>query len=388
MVPFFRQNKYLLSMLLLLTFLLVMVIPVSALSEYEQKLKELEEINEAIAKYENLYNQKKKEERRVLGEIRTLEANIDVLEGHIGALKKQILNTETLINYTQQDINKTNKLVEERTSYFNKRLNDIYQQGNVGYLEVLLQSTSITDFLTRFDLLEKIAANDVKLLKELEQAREGLEAKKAQLEEKSAQLNSIKGQQEEKQQQLEIQSRQKSVLLKSIQEQKEEYIRALNELEESQKELEEFIKEWQAKHQKAYMGSGKMGWPVPGYSRVSSGFGYRIHPIFRVKSFHPAIDIPAPAGTPVLAAENGVILYMGIKGGYGKAIIIDHGGGVSTQYSHLLSYAPELKPGDRVSKGQFIGKVGSTGWSTGPHLDFIVRIGGVPQNPLAYVSPR
>lgn len=386
MVPFFRQNKYLLSMLLLLTFLLVMVIPVSALSEYEQKLKELEEINEAIAKYENLYNQKKKEERRVLGEIRTLESNIDVLEGHIGSLKKQILNTETLINYTQQDINKTNKLVEERTSYFNKRLNDIYQQGNVSYLEVLLQSTSITDFLTRFDLLEKIAANDVKLLKELEQAREVLEQKKAQLEEKSAQLNSIKGQKEEKQQQLEIQSKQKGVLLKSIQEQKEEYIRALDELEESQREIDAFIKEWQAKHQQAYMGSGKMGWPVPGYSRISSPFGYRTHPIFKVRRFHPAIDIPAPAGTPVVASERGKVLYVGVKGGYGKAIILDHGGGFSTQYSHLSAYV--VKPGDIVEKGQKIGTVGSTGWSTGPHLDFIVRIGGVPQNPLAHVSPR
>ncbi len=184
---------------------------------------------------------------------------------------------------------------------------------------------------------------------------------------------------------MEIQSRQKSVLLKSIQEQKEEYIKSIDELEDVRKSIDAFIRDWQSKHQEAYMGSGKMAWPVPGQSVVTSKFGYRIHPIFKVRRFHPAIDIRAPMGTAIVAAEQGTVLFTGNNGGYGKAIIINHGGGISTQYSHLLSFA--VKVGDRVAKGQVIAKADHTGWSTGSHLDFIVRLNGEPQNPLLYVKP-
>ncbi|MDD4146049.1 MAG: M23 family metallopeptidase, partial [Clostridia bacterium] len=190
---------------------------------------------------------------------------------------------------------------------------------------------------------------------------------------------------EYKQRQMELQSRQKNNLLKTIEQQKSEYVRSIDELDEVRKSLDKFIREWQAGHQEAYMGSGKMGWPLPGHSKITSDFGDRIHPIFKKKSFHPAIDIRAATGTLVRASENGRVLYVGNKGGYGQAIILDHGGDISTQYSHLSAYL--VKVGDLVLKGDPIGKVGSTGWSTGPHLDFIIRVKGEPQNPLNYVKP-
>lgn len=358
----------------------------AAETDIEEKMQELQEIEALLAKYEKLFNQTSTEENRTLKQIRELENSIGSLENEIGVLQKNLQLTEEEIRAVQLDIDVTNGLVNERTDYFNRRLRQIYQRGEVSYLEVLLRATSLTDFLTRLDYLEKIAANDVALLRELEAARSKLLEDKALLEEKARYFNTLKESKENKQLQLESQTSQKNNYLKSIQEQKNEYIKAINELEESRKIVDQFIREWQAKHQKGYMGtSAIMQWPVPGKSRISSGFGYRIHPIHKVRSFHAGIDIPAPTGTPVVAAENGIIIFQGSKTAYGNVVIIDHGGNISTQYSHLSKFA-NIQVGSTVQRGQVIGYVGSTGWSTGPHLDFIIRVNGEPQEPGRYVG--
>jgi len=126
---------------------------------------------------------------------------------------------------------------------------------------------------------------------------------------------------------------------------------------------------------------GKLAWPVAG--RLTSGFGYRIHPIFGVRRFHSGIDIAAPYGTLVKAADGGQIVQAGYFGGYGYSVMVYHGGGFATWYAHLSSI--NVSVGQFVERGQVIGLVGSTGWSTGPHLHFEVRINGSPQNPMGYL---
>lgn len=383
-----RQYKFAYILVLVGLALLVLPFSLSAETEIDQKQQELQEIEKLIDKYEKLYDQKKKEEAQTLSQIKSLDSSINTIEGEIGVLKDRIEITEGELEVAKQEIAEATGLVDERTAYFNRRLRQIYQEGDIGYLEVLVQASSLTDFLTRLDYLKKIAENDVMLLHELEEFRKDLIVKKDQLQEKAEYYNNIKGQKENKQQQLESQSKQKAVYLKSIQEQKQEYTKALNELEESRKLIDQFIREWQEKNQRGYMGSGGlMQWPVPGYKTISSGYGYRIHPIHKVRSFHAAIDIKAPTGASVVAAENGVVIFMGNKVAYGIAVIIDHGGGISTQYSHLWKFAANIQVGSTVKRGQVIGYVDSTGWSTGAHLDFIVRVKGEPQDPNKYVRP-
>ena len=188
----------------------------------------------------------------------------------------------------------------------------------------------------------------------------------------------------------------RQALLKKIQKEKKLYQRARAEFEELSRKLELAIrklileKKMASSRRVVSGGSFRLGyrrvrlvWPVRG--RITSGFGYRIHPIFKTKRFHAGIDIAAPTGTAVKAAASGEVLYAGWLRGYGKVIIILHRGGMATVYAHLRDIV--VREGQRVAQGEIIGSVGSTGWSTGPHLYFEVRIDGRAVNPLKYL-PR
>ncbi len=140
---------------------------------------------------------------------------------------------------------------------------------------------------------------------------------------------------------------------------------------------------------KAVYSGGIMGWPTPGYYKISSPFGYRIHPILKIRKFHSGIDINAPFDAYIHAAANGIVISSGYRsGGSGNTIIIDHGGSISTLYFHIRRGGLLVQEGQIVKTGDVIAKVGSTGLSTGPHLHFEVRKNGVAQNPLKYVTKK
>ncbi|MDR1438536.1 MAG: M23 family metallopeptidase, partial [Clostridiales bacterium] len=133
------------------------------------------------------------------------------------------------------------------------------------------------------------------------------------------------------------------------------------------------------------VGSGAaMRWPLPGYSTLSSPYGTRVHPVTGKKKMHTGIDIPAPTGTDIVAAKGGTVIISGVQGGYGNAVVISHGDGLTTLYGHCSKLL--VKVGQTVKQGEVIAKVGSTGVSTGPHLHFEVRKDGATAQPLNYVK--
>jgi murein DD-endopeptidase MepM/ murein hydrolase activator NlpD len=371
-----RRGRIALSVLLML----LLMISSAAASDIETKMKELEDLNDTLEKYEQRFNDKKKEANQVLVQIDDLEGNMTALEKEIRELEGQIQQTQDEISVLEQDIAVSTEHLNQRAEYLNKRLVQIYQQGDVSYLEVIFQATSFADFLTRFDLIEKIAEKDIALLHEIHDQRALLFDQKAELEAKSQQLTAMKDQTQSKHQQMELQSEQKRNLLNSIEDEKAAYLKAMDELEASQQELEELIRELQSRNKAAYMDSGTMAWPVPGYYDISSPYGMRKHPIFGDTRLHTGIDIPAPKGTLAAASAKGMVIFAGTKTGYGNCVILDHGGGVSTQYAHLSKIT--VNTGALVDKGGKIGEVGSTGWSTGNHLHFGILIDGNTVNPI------
>ncbi|MBI2843767.1 MAG: peptidoglycan DD-metalloendopeptidase family protein [Armatimonadetes bacterium] len=230
--------------------------------------------------------------------------------------------------------------------------------------------------------VRQIVASDVALVKEIEAAREQIErdkeAQAAEVERIAAlQADLIRNRDET----AELAS-QKETQLQAIENDREKYERMLAALEAESEKIEASIMALQAtprgQQRLARKFSGGLGQPVSG--RITSRFGYRVHPITGVRSLHRGVDLACPTGTPVHAAASGEVIMAGWMGAYGYAVVIDHGGGVSTLYGHNSRLLTGV--GAQVSKGQVIARSGSTGWSTGPHVHFEKRVNGRPVNPL------
>lgn len=369
----------------LLTIFLISGLPSlgRAQTDLERYQQELEEVSQRIKLQQKQLQQINRQEKSVVGQLNYLEATIDQTESEIDYLQKRqrILNNQ--IGYTQDDLKRAQSNLDQRSKILNARLKEIYCCGDAQYLEVLLESTSMSDFLTRYDLLQKMVGQDLELLQEIEQQQAYIAARKADLENRQQEAIESQQQKEQKQGLLEQQSQEKERTLASLQDQKEEYKRALDELEATSKQLEGMIRQLQAKSEKPKQGSGGFAHPLPGNTRISSDYGMRLHPILKERRMHTGVDFPAPKGTAVRASQAGEVIFTGWMGGYGQVVIIDHGDGISTLYAHLSTI--QTNNGANVNKGDRIAGVGSTGWSTGPHLHFEVRVKGQPVNPHKYI---
>ncbi|MFZ5767930.1 MAG: murein hydrolase activator EnvC family protein [Bacillota bacterium] len=342
--------------------------------------KRLQQIERKIAEYERLLTQSRGKEREVRKELLRLERELDLTRKDLAYLQNRLRVTGQQLEQTRAELERTQRELEWRTQLLGRRLRALYESGPVSYLEVLLGATSFSDFLTRVEFLQLIAAQDVQIMVSVQELRDQVAAKKARLEELQARLQDLHARTQEKEATVRAQTVSRQKLLVTIQNQAEEYERALDELEELSRQLEKEIAAIQAQY-----GLGKrdlhMIRPVEGY--LSSRFGNRFHPIIRKWRMHTGIDIGAPEGRSIVAAESGRVMTAGWLGGYGKTVTIDHGGGISTLYAHMSEIL--VSAGQMVQKGQVIGRVGSTGLSTGPHLHFEVRVNGKPNDPLRWV---
>ncbi len=298
---------------------------------------------------------------------------LDTLNGN------QIL-LQTRINNDQQDLQKTQASLDDRTSIFDQRLRDMYIDGNVSYLEVLFKATNLDDFLTRFDLLQRIAEQDISLMTQITAMRDQIAQNKKDLEGQQAQLVVVKGQTLAKQTALTASSQQKKQLVSQIQTQMGILQQNVDEDEAYSQQLTQIIQGLTNKNAPS-KGTGRFIWPVKG--PITSPFGMRINPITHKYSGHTGIDIGVPYGTPIAAADGGTVIFAGWNVAYGNMTVIDHGDGFSTMYAHQSKQLVSV--GDRVTQGQIIGYIGTTGWSTGPHLHFEIRVNGVPVNPMKYL---
>jgi murein DD-endopeptidase MepM/ murein hydrolase activator NlpD len=375
------NKKRLLTLIIALALVFTTVMQASGETVEELK-KQQEKIQREIEQTKKEIENMQKETKNLDNQIKELDLRVSSAASELTSVENelQILNSE--IDNTMESLKEAEQNIEDRTETFNQRVRVMYKNGNAGYLEVLLSSANIKDFLSRQEMIQSIADYDKELIKYMKEQRDIIEEKKVTLEAQRASVEVTKSKLEDRKRNLERASRDKELLMADIALDIKAFEKEYDKLNDFAKEIESKIVKLQ-KNTGPYSG-GKMAWPVPGHSRISSPYGYRIHPIFKVKKLHTGIDIPAPTGTSITAAAAGTVIYSDWLGGYGKVIMIDHGGGIATLYAHNSSLV--ASEGQTVKRGDTISKAGSTGNSTGPHLHFEVRKDGAYVDPLPWLN--
>jgi len=261
------------------------------------------------------------------------------------------------------------------------RIRTLYERGSVEYLDMLLGAVDFRDFIARSYLITKVIEQDLALYHVVAAERQQREEVRASLAAHQEWLSQEQERWLERRRETARLAAEHRRLLDRLKTERQAQEAAIRELEAESARIMDIIRKSARGGQRGpilTLRNGALLRPVAG--PVTSGYGWRIHPIFGTREFHTGIDIAAPYGTPVEAAHDGTVIFNGWMRGYGLLVILDHGGGLTTTYSHLS--ASLVHVGDHIARGGVVGRIGSTGWSTGPHLLFEVREDGAPVDPL------
>ncbi|WZL82204.1 peptidoglycan DD-metalloendopeptidase family protein [Vallitaleaceae bacterium 9-2] len=389
------MGKKLIRQRFLLTLLLAVLIPVVALSvnartsieDLEQQKKETEQ---AIEDAKEEFAQKNAGIAERSYQILELEEETNRINNAIAKTNSEIATKEEEIGLTLEQLD---LIREEQDVYYEQtkeRIKVMYEFGSTEYLEVLLESKDTSDFFNRLEYLNKLVAYDQEMLEKIQEIEEEIKRHENQLTVEKIELEELQAENMVQKNDVEALRVKKEKEIVSIQEDKELILQEIQMMEKEQEERDKMIEELIKLYaDSTILFGGDLDWPVPGWSRISSEFGPRIHPVHGYRSTHTGIDIPASYGTSVKAAGSGRVIFAGWGTAYGNFILIDHGVDpqkrhVVTQYAHNSELL--VSEGDVVVRGETIAKVGSTGWSTGNHLHFGVQIGGEWVDPMKKAS--
>ena len=330
-----------------------------------------DELEEQLADVEA--DQAEAQQRRQL-----LQAQLDAINNEIENIDKQIAYYDQEIAQKEEEQAEAEANEEAQYELFCQRVRAMEEEGTVSYWSILFNSESFSELLDRLADIDAVMDYDNQVMDELIAIREEIIALRTQLETSRAEEQAARDQQAAKQAEQQAKVAEAQELLDQINADVAEATRQLDaeseaaaeiqaEIAQKQKQLEEQRRQNNITidSETSYL------WPLPGYYRLSSLFGYRIHPITGEAHSHTGIDIPAPGNTPILACKSGQVVTSAYHYSYGNYVVIDHGNGNSTLYAHMSSRA--VSEGDMVTQGQTIGYVGTTGSSTGNHLHLEVR---------------
>lgn len=396
------RNKKIFSILtLILTFILFAVFFSYGDSSVDlsQKIKEenqrLKKIEQQIKSIKDEINNLQKKESGYLEALHKIEKLLQDTEKELQAIEKDLEFAQKEIKIAEDEVIIEKEKLKEKTKLLEGRLRQIYKHRLTGYLEILFNSESFSDFLTRFRYIKNILSLDAEVINDIRQQMEKIEDHKINLENREEILNLLKKEVEKEKENIEFSIKGRKSIIDKIDSQKEVYLKSLKELEQSSQEIKNIIeriykqqegdsKEVSQKEVPAITLKPKKGiLALPIQGKLISGYGRQKNTEFNTDTFNSGIDISAPLGQVVHSAGAGEVIYTGTIKGYGQIIIIDHGGRTTTLYAHLSKILVDI--GDRVIKEQTIGQVGDSGGISSPRLHFEVRVEGKPTDPMNWL---
>ncbi len=366
--------------------------------EIEEAQKKKKELQSGLTEVKEIMEDLKDTRADLQEYVTQLDKNLADVEAKIEELKTLISEKEDEILETTEELEDAQEKEQTQYQTMKERVQFLYEQGDSYYLELLLDVDSFGEFVNKKEYITKMSEYDTKMLKEYVTNRELIEVCKAELEAEEELLQEAKAKVDEEQANLE----------EMIATKEQEINRYTGDINNKQKAIAEYeadiamendtikaleaalaaerkrLLEEQGSERITYDG-GMFKWPAPSYTRVSSDYGWRLHPTLGVDKFHNGIDLAAPGGSPILAAYDGQVIGAGYNSSMGNYIMINHGGGLITIYMHAS--ALYVSDGDMVGRGEKIAAVGTTGRSTGNHLHFGVRLDGNYVSPWNYISP-
>ena len=338
------------------------------------------QMNEASGQLEGVQNDLSEN----LQQVQKLDERISESEQELNDLNTQITDLQSSIDEVEASLNSAQESYDSQKKLLDNYLVEVQESNDVEYLDVLLSSKNISEFLSSYFLISELASYEMDLLDDMQAKKDEIELSKQKLEQDREQLATIKANQTKT-----------ATILENTKTVRENFI---SKLSDQEKAIQAQIDEYNARYDEInkeilelaqgsiasqYIG-GELAWPVPGYTRISSKYGMRTHPITGVYKLHTGVDIVAPIGANFIAANDGIVTKASYNSAYGNMVIIDHGGGVSTLYAHGSEILVQV--GQTVKRGDLVLKVGSTGYSTGSHAHFEVRLNGVVTDPMPYIT--
>lgn len=344
-----------------------------------QKRQQWQQVQRRLQQERARLQAARQKERHVLADLERLDRDHEQAERRLAVLERRLRDVRAKAQATGTEVAASYGRLARQRRKLTQRLRDYYKWGRTGYVDVLLAAADFPEFVSRVYLIGRVFRADAQLLETMDQEATRWRALQERLEREQEDVELVLAQVHIQKTEIEKKTAARQALLHEIQQERAVFEQLVQELEEESRHLETLIRRMQVSMRRPVVASrGNLIWPLVG--DITSQFGLRRHPVFRLVQMHNGVDIAGAMGTPVAAAGDGQVIFAGWFGGYGKLVVVDHGGGLSTLYGHLSEIVVE--EGTAVGRGQVIGRVGMTGYTTGPHLHFEIRIDGRPVNPM------
>lgn len=352
-------------------------------SEADDKQAELNEVQSQMQKMQERKEKARQKAAAASEGLEEIQSRLNELQAQARELQAKSNALQAKINDNQAKLAKKKAEVEQRKKVYSQRLRQIYINGQVNYLDVLLGAKDFGDFSSRMYLLQKIISSDIAMLQQLQKDEAEIKSRQEQLDAEMKEIKSTKAELEAKRARANKLKEQRSYMLYKAQEEEQQSQSEYERLLAISENITAMLRNMESSGggSSSSGGTGRFMWPCRG--EITSYFGWRTHPIFGTTKYHSGMDIAVDYGTPIMAADSGTVIYSGWLGGYGYAVMIDHGSGLVTLYAHNQSL--NVYEGQYVNKGTCIAYAGSTGYSTGPHCHFEVRLHGEVTEPLNYL---